>query len=35
MSVAELHAAPAWQQARQSLARVMAPPALQLQSGSG
>jgi beta-N-acetylhexosaminidase len=35
MSIAELHAAPAWQQARQRLAHVMSPPALQLQSGSG
>ena len=34
MSVAELHAAPAWQQARQHLARVMSPPPLELQSGS-
>ena len=34
MSVEELHAAPAWQQARETLARVMAPPALQLHSDS-
>jgi beta-N-acetylhexosaminidase len=34
MSVEELHAAPAWQQARETLARVMSPPALQLHSDS-
>jgi len=34
MSLQELHAAPAWQQARELLARVMAPPALQLHSDS-
>src|SRR5450755_3764295 len=28
MSIEELHAAPAWQQARETLARVMSPPAL-------
>jgi beta-N-acetylhexosaminidase len=34
LSVEELHAAPAWQEARESLARVMSPPALQLHSDS-
>jgi beta-N-acetylhexosaminidase len=32
MSLQRLHSTPAWQQARAALARVMAPPALQLQS---
>ena len=34
MSVEELHAAPAWLQARATLARVMSPPALQLHPDS-
>jgi hypothetical protein len=34
MSVQELHTAPAWQQSREALARVMSPPALQLHSDS-
>jgi beta-N-acetylhexosaminidase len=33
MSVEALHTAPTWQQSREALARVMAPPALQLHSG--
>jgi beta-N-acetylhexosaminidase len=34
MNLEELHAAPAWHEARQMLARAMAPPTLQLHSGS-
>jgi beta-N-acetylhexosaminidase len=34
MSLEELHASAAWQEARQVLARAMAPPPLQLHSGS-
>jgi len=33
MSVAGLQASPPWQQSREALARAMAPPALQLESG--